>query len=868
MKKLLVFVLIILVSIPSFSQKKSERIKRKYRKVERVDTRLPEVFLWGKVENQEKELLQGVTVVLIGSKRGVNTNTEGEYLLTGVAAGRQRIQASLAGYKTKYTDIVLQDGINELYFTLDKETVSIDPLVSTVQKREQQILDIPTSVHVFNRKFLDLFDATQSDQIARFTPGVDIRFPNSNNSVYTFRGITSENYSIGRSPKFATFYNEIPITQLSGSTPELFDMERVEILKGPQPATFGSEAEMGAIHYISKKPSEKASGYLSARYGNFGYKTIEGAMDIPIVENTLLARMAGFYNYHDGYVVNSFGGNLNGTNKMGGRFSLRFLPNIFTHFDLTVDYQKNHEPGKSFINPTYPNRYGETNVFGYRASLNAGDSLANNKEVFGSILNIRHYISEQTYISSITAYFINASYELKDEDGTAANALNFSNDFKTNLFSQEFRLNFTRNSQWNGFLGVNYRREKTKQSGIFSTNEQNLYNLFLDPANLVGSNGLPNIVPAFPIDTIGIISGTPLPAFHQESQNMNLLRQTYESFFETTINVTYRFRLFGGARMVYNNYKLSGVNLFTGGENSVLGQITGFTPNVIFKPSDTIEVKYQPLVFLFHGGIYYKFSPDVMVYANFSIGQSPKSREFQNDATFKTISGESISHFELGYKGILKSRLWFDAAAYYYNYSNFLTKIGTIDTAGIVTNTSEGYTGKATAYGVETNLKFVILKHLEFFGNYSWSKTLFDGTDKKGNPQLWAGNRFRMAPEHSFSVGINVSTPIGSGIEVFARPTYSYKTDFFFDEANSDNMKQPAYGVLNAQIGLTFKNPNITFLVFGTNILNEHYLDFAGTMNDSFKLPLFVPAPPRMFGTKLTWNYEIKKRPYYQRQKH
>jgi iron complex outermembrane recepter protein len=868
MRCFLILIFTILITVPVYSQKKSERVKRKYRKVETVNRELPQVFLWGKVKNQDGEFLQGVSVVLIGSKLGVHTNTEGEYLLTGLSTGRLRFQASFIGFKTKYTDIVLQDGINELYFTLDKEKITVEPFISTSQKREEQILDIPSNVNIFTRNFINLLDVNQTGQLSDFADGANIRLSNSLFPVYTFRGITSENSDINIPPRISTLYNEVPINPLTGSSMELYDMERAEILKGPQQTAFGMNAEAGSISLISKKPTVKNEGYITARYGNFAQKTVDGALNIPILGEAILARAAGFYNYSDGYVINSFGGNLNGINKMGGRISLLIKPTIFTRFELEVNYQKDNEPGTAFIHPVLPNTFGEANIFGFRASLNEGDSLTNKKEIFNSILNARYYISEHTYLSSISSYQINSAYGCWDGDGTAANALNFSKDIGIKQFSQELRLNFTRNSKLNGFGGVSYLRENGTQLNTFSTNEQHLYHLFFEPDNLVGSSGQPNVVTEIPFDTnTGILAGTALPTNHQETRYLKSLNQHYDVFLDATLNVLYRLKLTGGLRVSYNWLRLTNANIFSAGSESVLGQITGFLPNILYNPTDTIGKKNSSLSMSYRAGFVFKFNPDASMYGNYSLGQRPKLIQFQNDGTNETIPSEKINNFELGFKGIFKSKFWIDVAGFYYTYSNFQSRVIKTDTTNNILSTYIDNDGKATVYGAEATIKYAVLKEVEFFGNYTWTKSKFNNTDNLGNEQELAGNQFKFTPEHSFSVGLHLSAPIGHGIELFATPTYLYKSAFFFDDANSENMKQEAYGILNAQFGLNLIDPNITFLVYANNILEEKYLLYSGKPGNSFDPTVVVPAPPRMVGTKLTWNFEMKKKPYYKRRR-
>ncbi|MBN2774115.1 MAG: TonB-dependent receptor [Prolixibacteraceae bacterium] len=864
MKNILVLVLILILAMPVFSQKKRERVKRKYRKVEVVNNDLPQVYLWGKVKNQQGDLLQGVSVVLIGSKQGVHSNTEGEYLLSGLSTGRQRIQASLNGYKTKYTDIVLQDGINELYFTLDLEPVYLEPEITTIQKREQTIIDVPSSMKIFTGKFINLTDVAQVSELNGFLPGADFRLQNSTHPVFSIRGIHSESTVINENQGIGVIYNDIQLDPFLSSSFRLFDMERVEVFRGPQQVTSGINAFSGAIQYLSKKPTEKNEGYLSARYGDFGQKEVEGAINIPIIGEYLFSRVAGFYQHTDGYISNSSGRNLNGINKYGGRLSLLVKPSVFTRVEMEVNYQKDDEPGIAYLNPDF----FQSNIYTRYASLHSGDSLTTQRELFNAILNARYYISEHTYISSVSSYQINSAYELWDGDGTASEAFNFSNLIDKKRFTQELRLNITRNSRLNGFGAISYLHETGTQSNDLTTNEQHLYYFLNDYENMINSEGQPNFEIAFPFNSTSVIpEGTILPAYHQEEKYMKATNQWIEAFGDATLNVSYRIRLTGGIRIAFNRMKLYNANLFSGGYESILGQDIGNSPNYFYTPTDTTTEKLTTLALMYRGGFNYKFNPDASLYGNYSLGLKPRYLNFKNDGTSEKIPAQKIQNFELGFKGIYRSRLWLDITGFYSLYSGFLSTGMALDTTGSITNTETAYKGKATIYGAEANIRYAIIKGLDFFGNYAWTKTQFDETDKDGNTQEYSGNQIKMTPEHIFGAGLYFSTTVGNGLDFFVMPDYSYQTGFYFDDANSDENFQKSYGVLNVQTGLNFENPDITFMVYAKNILEENYLIYNGTTNEFIGPSLVLPSSPRMVGARLTWNFSMEKRPYYKRRR-
>ena len=132
--------------------------------------------------------------------------------------------------------------------------------------------------------------------------------------------------------------------------------------------------------------------------------------------------------------------------------------------------------------------------------------------------------------------------------------------------------------------------------------------------------------------------------------------------------------------------------------------------------------------------------------------------------------------------------------------------------------------GKATSYGAEASVKAAVIKGLDIFGNYAYLHARFDSTDTDGFMQEYEGNTFRLSPEHSFTAGFNASVNITPTILFFFTPSYSYKTHFYFEDANTPGLEQPAYGILNATAGLELADPNIRLSVYGTNLLEEEFI--------------------------------------------
>jgi len=141
------------------------------------------------------------------------------------------------------------------------------------------------------------------------------------------------------------------------------------------------------------------------------------------------------------------------------------------------------------------------------------------------------------------------------------------------------------------------------------------------------------------------------------------------------------------------------------------------------------------------------------------------------------------------------------------------------------------------------------------FGNYAWMVSSFDSTDVDGLYYIYAGNNFALSPEHSFMAGGSLSVNILPAIRFFMVPRYSWKSHFWFTEANVTGLEQSAYGILNINTGLELAKPNVILSIYGTNLLEQKYIASAAHYGGLLGLPTFVPGPPRILGARLTWKF-------------
>jgi outer membrane receptor protein involved in Fe transport len=852
MKQFFVIILLSIIHITSFSQTKTKgKVKRKYRDVEQVSQQLPFVFLRGSVYDENEKPVIGATVTIDGTIKGVNTNEAGEFIIENIVTGKARIRVSFVGYETKTTDLEIRDGQNYKDIMLTKANIHLEPVTVNAQKREQQILDVPAAISAVTANTIERSNITELGPLSEFVPGLYILEQGANRPSFVIRGLTSEELSASAQPRVSVYSNNVPMNRYNGASVELFDMERIEVLKGPQNTLFGKSAQTGAVHFISKMPGNKSEGYLSAGYGSYNQKEIRAAVNVPLVEDKLFVRAAGIYNARDGYVDNTFGGTLNGKNTVAGRFSARYIPQWNHKIDLVLNYQKDDTPGIAFMSKQFPNTNGVADVFSGTASLEQGKNLGTGKDFFDATLNYKYYVNENTSWSSITSYRLGNSNARWDGDGTASAAIDMAETAGADQFYQEIRGNFSQNSRLIGSLGASYWREKADQTYWFSPNEQQFASIMLiQPPMPVYPDGQPVIIPGLPDDPmLGPLAGMPLPTNHQEETRSAATNQSAEAFMDVTYQLTRKLFVNGGVRGVFDMYKLNNEAEFIGGDPSILGNLTGSAPNLFFRPSANQEISKNTLSVTGKAGLQYKLNEYGNIFVNYSRGRRPNVLQFTSAGDEQILDAEILDNFDAGFKASILERVFIDAVGFYQKYKNFQSNAWKDNNYIIIDG------GRATTYGIETSVNVAVVKQLELFGNYAWLHSAFDSTNTDGLKQEYAGNQFSLAPEHSFTAGFNAQFNITKTIQFFVSPSYSFKTHIWFTDANTAGLDQDAYGLLNVNGGIKLAEPKLTLSVYATNLLNEKYVTSGGNTGSLFGVPTFVPGAPQMFGAKLMWQF-------------
>jgi iron complex outermembrane recepter protein len=383
-------------------------------------------------------------------------------------------------------------------------------IVVTAQKRQESASTVPIALSAFDRQALDDLAIRSFTDVARFTPGLVVSERSPNFPSFVIRGVSSNTTDSFDESRVGIYQDGVSISKAQGASIDLFDLERVEVAKGPQSTLFGRGAMIGGINLIQHKAvSGSVEGYGSFEVGDFGYRMGEAAINLPYGD-AFAVRASGRLTKRDGYVDNALGGPaLGSVDTKSGRLALHYGNDNHFSADLIANVQRDESSGAAFKSRNYsPTNPVTGQVLASRDPWTAaavvaptgfdGDhQLGVKRTIWGVTGLLRFKLNDAFELHSITAYRRFASLEVNDADGMSLPVLTGSNDAYGKQFSQELRLQFDSGSRLKGFVGAGIFHEDGQQRLRFSFDEASLL------ANVTGQinagaagTGLPATTPA------------------------------------------------------------------------------------------------------------------------------------------------------------------------------------------------------------------------------------------------------------------------------------------------------------------------------------------------------------------------------------
>ncbi|HWW25390.1 MAG TPA: TonB-dependent receptor [Caulobacter sp.] len=728
-----------------------------------------------------------------------------------------------------------------------QEATALDEIVVTAQKRAENLQDVPVSVTALTAD--QLKDQRVGDVLALsgLSPGLQIKTDdNAANPRIFIRGIGVNDFNPSTASAVGVYVDGVyvasPLAQMSG----FYDLQQVEVLRGPQGTLYGRNTTGGAINVTTKKPSATPEGDLAVDYGRFNSLNVQGGFGGPIAD-TLAFRIAGLYDKSDGYTLNRLTGNKgNDADRKAVRGALRWTPDDKLTVDVSASYSKSSggsiltynrslvaqtaeaastadpDPtfGYIFCKPAYYTSGQCTNVAGYANTSTdkyQGDYRFEGKDIvklFGATSAISYDFGGVT-LYSITGYQRAKRDDYEETDANPISIFDARYIAEQDTTSQEFRLQSNSATALRWVAGLYAARDNLDNDSHY-----NVLEVLRVPDPVNNPTGMD------PANSIGVF-GWPL---HQKTTS-------YAAFGQVDYDLTPKLTLTGGLRWSQDKKTFHYVS------DVDYGLLTLF------------EYDNQKTFSSISGrvGLRYALSDDANVYATYNRGTKSGgffSGQTTDPADLGPYRDETVNAYEVGAKSeFLDRRLRVNVSAFYYDYKD-LQVYTVIQRNGLpvqlFTNAS-----KARVYGGEAEIEARPMTGLSLTLGASLLNAEYKDFQSLGDD--YSGNTLPSAPKASLNGAARYEHPVGTG-KLISQLDFTYRGKVFYDTANTERLSDKARAYVNGQLGWAFADGRYELGVWGKNLADTTNISDI-TPIAAFGFDVFSMGPPRTYGVYVRAKY-------------
>ncbi|MEM7484795.1 MAG: TonB-dependent receptor [Bacteroidota bacterium] len=787
-----------------------------------ITTGTAQTIIKGNVKDAQGNPIPLANIKVLNSDLGTATNKDGLFILEPPASAKTLIVSAI-GYATQNVAIDNQSAIN---ITLLEATTVLGDVVVSARKREETLVSSPISVSSLDSKTIEDTQIWDLGGLTAIVPNYLYQEAGvSFQAVQSIRGIQvfSEN------PAVATYIDDVNQLDILANGFALTDIERIEVLRGPQGTLFGRNAMGGVINIVTKQPGNKTEGFGEVGFGNLNLQRHSFGLRTPLIENKLFFGFSGLFQNRDGYWENDAslalvpdpsldGETVGDYRNLYGNLSLKWLASKKLTFSLNVKSQKDWSNASGFF-VSQPN---EEIAFENPDKIYLSRLGSHDRNIVNTALVAKHFGRNHT-LSSITTYQnIVLAYEDIDFPGFFHSFVDSEIGEKLppqEVWSQEFRINSTNSdSNWQ-YTG-----------GLFGFTQ----NAFEPSTNLA------NELTDSEADFFGVPRGSNIVLINEG------LNRGIAAFGELSFNLTNNFQITGGLRYDYEAREAT----FNGfGDLIFLNGDFIETNSVITEKGDYSALSPKAAI---------SFTPNTNsnIYASYTRGFRAGGINAQRlaDGLDQTFDPEYSNNFEIGYKAnSISNRFRLSATAFYIDW----TDIQFFNLVGPSTFARENV-GDAQSMGLELETSYIPINGLQLDASFGYTDTEYKDfvlgrTDSETQEQVLtdiSGNALGNAPEYTVFFGAQYGANLLKGLKGTLRGELRSVGNYYTDIQNT--LEQPSYTLLNARATLEFKNYTLAF--WGQNLTDETYLAF-GNADTSFGSRNVRTAAPLTFGSTLTYRF-------------
>ena len=743
----------------------------------------------------------------------------------------------------------------------------LEEVIVTAQKREANLKDVPISIATMSSEAIKQRGILQLSEISEFIPNLEIN--DVGRTTITMRGVGSSSRNIGFDSRVGVYIDGVYIGQSAAANQDALDLERIEVLRGPQGTLFGKNSIAGAISMVTNKPAEEFDADITLSAGNFDYRRLTGVVDLPVGDK-VFTKLSMNYKIRDGYVTNIPTGKDGETESTSFRAQVRAVltDNIemnlsFDQFDEDTEGSNSRTIGTDFglFVPNVEEFTANDDFFGW-----------GKRELSGGALTFDWALDNDFTLKSITGYRNTYSHGKGDLDGGFDWAPLFGADAVWGITSQtetDFEDEYT---QW------------SQEFQLISPSDQDLQyvvGLYLyDQEAVTDRRAVGHNDPTNPAYTSGAL---PFPGdtFYSIITGGTVDTRSYAAFVNGSYSFTDKFTLGLGARYSEETKDVDWRSTVDPTGGRILG--TNFAPLGVaifgFPEDSTLDDSRTDTYFSPELSLKYEINDSLNTYYRVSTGYKSGGYnvDFITQAAFDAgleFDKETVLSHEIGLKGdLFDRRLLFGLSVFQADYEDYQVQQfleaedGSAAVAAVIRNAAEVRTR-----GLEIEVEALILE--------GWSVTASAGlldaefvdfpggsTDEAGQPINLKGNTVGGAPDKSFNLATQYNLPLESlNAEALFRIDYAYFGEKFSDGNNiNEKVRILADGTvlddylysensqrLNARVGLMAVDGGWSVSLWGRNLTDEN-----DTISSFAVFPAYVRRDtlPRTYGVDVGFKF-------------
>ena len=769
------------------------------------------------------------------------------------------------------------------------DATDLDRIIVTAQSREQELQDVPIALQVIDESMIRDLAAENIGDLDSFVPGLVVSDSQPTQANFRLRGISTGDFGIGTDPAVGVYVDGVYAGRGGGTVLPFLDVQRVEVLKGPQGTLFGRNSAAGAVSIITRRPTDDVEGRVKLRLGNYDKRYVEGMFNTPMGDSAAF-RLNALVNRSDGWLQDAATGkDLNGENNWATRAAVRWDFSDNTQMLLSWDHERldqNSRPTTGIVPlpaaPGLPAFPVDEDDYLDPHGLPIYSDLVGNEESrsFDGVTMILDHSFEWGHLTSTTAWRDFDTVNRAEEDGTNRRYLyiDTANREQNTSWYQEFKFSgSTEKLDW--VAGASYYQEKASQSNEFNT--------FSDAVNTITITqdvwGPFGGLFAF-ADTLlagAGVNASLLGHSWYESYDNTLDSKAYAMFGDVIWHATDKLNLTFGLRYTRDEKDFTWYNARrTAPEfDAVLDQAEAaglFVQLGIPRSFLVFDVAFQDAISELNKGVTtrssnawsdlsprfvidYHPSDDTMLFA--SLAKGYKAGGFNTFARGASIDNEDVWNFETGIKrSLADERIQFETSAYYYVYDN--RQALRLDTSTsiprYVTDTSD-----QTAWGVDFSVRWQPTRALSLDFNTAWIDSTYknyvtpQGQDLEGEP---TGE-----PMWSFATGINYDLDLADNGGVLFSLRHSYRGRARCNSGSSSQGNCGRYAAFTigeeqnrTDLYVRWNSPSDVWGVamYANNLLDNQYVSGLQTYGTTvFGTTGATITQPRFYGVELQYQF-------------